>query len=157
MHNVKGESGSPIQVSVLDTHRRTVNRSPFASARVKIVALHGNFCADGRETWTRDEFDKSMVSKRNEKREALLAGNLEFRLENGAVSIRNAWFSDISKWAGGGKFRLGVKLIDDVGERVREGISNPFKVKHRRGKGITHGALDYQLCFFYKMIILLIY
>uniref|UniRef100_A0A0A8XUH4 Uncharacterized protein n=1 Tax=Arundo donax TaxID=35708 RepID=A0A0A8XUH4_ARUDO len=42
---------------------------------------------------------------------------------------------DNSKFVRSGKFRLGVMVDENIGERVLEGITEPFIFKDRRGEG----------------------
>lgn len=120
------------------------------SARVKIVVLDGDFNADNHEVWTSEEFCNHVVRPRD-KIGVVLTGDLELKLKNGEAYLENATFVDNSRFTRSGKFRLGVRLIDDLGERVQEGITGPFSVKDRRGEGYFYFILSLLRSYlFYK-------
>ncbi|KAL6599878.1 hypothetical protein ACP70R_045529 [Stipagrostis hirtigluma subsp. patula] len=115
-------------------NQQGTNCPHILSANVKIVVLDGDFNADNRELWTSEEFDNHIVRPRD-KVGAVLTGNLDVKLANGEAYLHDVTFVDNSSFTRSRKFRLGVKLIGDVGVRVQEGITEPFTVKDRRGEG----------------------
>ncbi|KAL6599886.1 hypothetical protein ACP70R_045537 [Stipagrostis hirtigluma subsp. patula] len=129
-----GDQGK-IKIRMVISNQQGSNICPhLLSANVKIVVLDGDFNADNRDFWTPEEFDNHIVRPRD-KVGAVLTGNLDLKLENGEAYLHDIAFMDNSSFTRSGKFRLGVKVIGDVGERVQEGITEPFTVKDRRGEG----------------------
>lgn len=106
----------------------------FSSMKVEVVVLHGNFNAKNEEYWTSEDFNKHIVSAR-EKSAQLLTGNLTLKLNGGEAFLENATFTDNSSFTSTKKFRLGLRLVSASGERVLEGITEPFRVKERRVEG----------------------
>jgi hypothetical protein len=105
------------------------------SAKIKIVVLDGDFNRDNEDCWTSEDFRRHIVRPRD-RAGAVLTGGLELSLKNGEADLRDATFIDNSKFMRSGKFRLGVMIVDQLDERVQEGITEPFTVKDRRGEGI---------------------
>jgi hypothetical protein len=67
-------------------------------------------------------------------KEPLLVGNQRIiTLENGVAFISKIMFTDNSRWLRGKKFRFGVKAMQN-GEKIKEGRSQPFRVKDNRGE-----------------------
>ncbi|CAL4898761.1 unnamed protein product [Urochloa decumbens] len=129
---VRAADGSYIKIRISNPQSSICPR--LLSANVKIVVLDGDFNADNREGWTSEDFDNHIVLPRDNVG-AVLTGKKELKLKNGEVYLENYTFADNSKFTRSGKFRLGVKLTDNLGERVQEGITEPFHVKDRRGEG----------------------
>ena len=124
------------------------NFPQLLSANVKVSVLDGDFNADNRECWTSEEFEHHIMIPRD-KIGAVLTGKLKLKLKNGEAYLENIIFVDNSKFTRSGKFRLGVMLIDNHGERVQEAITEPFTVKDRRGEGnpeIEFGLFYLQFC-----------
>ncbi|KAL6846937.1 hypothetical protein ACP4OV_022790 [Aristida adscensionis] len=132
---VLAANGDHIKIRMVASNQQGSNCPSFHSANVKILVLDGDFNADNRESWTSEEFDNHIVRPRD-KAGAVIAGKLDIQLENGEADLRGINFIDNSRFTRSGKFRLGVRLIDDLGERVQEGITEPFTVKDRRSEGL---------------------
>ncbi|KAF8776562.1 hypothetical protein HU200_003280 [Digitaria exilis] len=132
---IRAADGAPIKITITggDSNWQFSSSARLHSARAKIVVLDGDFNADNHEVWTSEEFCNHIVRPRD-KIGVVLAGDLELKLKNGEAYLENATFVDNSRFTRSGKFRLGVMLIDNLGERVQEGISEPFSVKDRRGE-----------------------
>ncbi|XP_078179319.1 calmodulin-binding protein 60 B-like isoform X2 [Carex rostrata] len=138
---VRDEKGDPIKVAIYDTSTQTII-SPdcfLSSAKVRLMVLNAEFWENKGETWSRSEFNQSVLRGREGKGPILKGGSLTFRLENGVGIFENIVFNDNSSWTKSG-FRLGVMVQGEGeesylnGERVQEGVSEPFRVKDRRGK-----------------------
>jgi hypothetical protein len=145
---VLAENGDHIKIRMVVSNQQGGKCPSFYSANVKIVVLDGDFNTDNCESWTSEEFDKHIVRPRD-KAGAVIAGKLDVQLENGEADLRGINFVDNSRFTRSGKFRLGVRLIDDLGERVQEGITEPFTVKDRRSEGnpeIEFGLLHLDFC-----------
>lgn len=141
---IRAADGAPIKITITggDSNWQFSSSARLHSARAKIVVLDGDFNADNHEVWTSEEFCNHIVRPRD-KIGVVLAGDLELKLKNGEAYLENATFVDNSRFTRSGKFRLGVMLIDNLGERVQEGISEPFSVKDRRGEGYFYFILSY--------------
>ncbi|TVU49817.1 hypothetical protein EJB05_01155, partial [Eragrostis curvula] len=126
-------NGEPLKICVSATHQEGAD-AQILSAKVRVVVLDGDFNKHNQECWTREEFSNSIARPRD-KVAALLAGDPELSLTNGEACLCGFTFLDNSKFMRSGKFRLGVMVIDNLGERVQEGITEPFIVKERRGEG----------------------
>lgn len=139
MTKLEPDDGKALKVALverLENGRTDVVRyGPLSSARVEVVALHGNFNAKDEESWSPEEFQKHIVSGR-EKSAQLLTGNLALKLSGGEAVLENATFTDNSSFTSTKMFRLGLRLVGSSGERVLEGITKPFRVKERRVEGM---------------------
>uniref|UniRef100_A0A0D9Y083 Uncharacterized protein n=1 Tax=Leersia perrieri TaxID=77586 RepID=A0A0D9Y083_9ORYZ len=127
-------NGEPLKISVDVKNPQEAGLHHLISAKIRVVVLDGDFNKNDQGCWTSEEFIKHIVQPRD-KVGAVLTGELELRLKNGEAYIHDATFVDNSKFMRSGKFRLGAMVIDDLGERVQEGITEPFVVKDRRGEG----------------------
>ncbi|XP_066360220.1 uncharacterized protein [Miscanthus floridulus] len=132
--DVRAVDGGQIRVKMIVNNQQDNNCSRLLSSNVKIVVLDGDFNADNREGWTPYEFDDHIVRPRD-KVGAVLTGKLDVKLKDGEACLHDITFIDNSSFTRSRKFRLGVKLLDDLGERVQEGVTEPFTVKDRRGEG----------------------
>ncbi|CAN6338564.1 unnamed protein product [Urochloa humidicola] len=126
-------NGQPLKISIIANNQEALDPR-FLSAKIRVVVLDGDFNRHNQECWTLEEFSNSIVRPRD-RVGAVLTGDLELSLTNGEAYLHGATFIDNSKFVRSGKFRLGVMVIDNLGERVQEGITEPFIVKERRGEG----------------------
>ncbi|OEL26927.1 hypothetical protein BAE44_0012055 [Dichanthelium oligosanthes] len=108
-----------------------------------IVALDVDFNASNREGWTLEEFE-SLIVRPRDRVGVVLTGKLELQLKNDVACFENINFDDNSKFKRSGKFRLGVKLTDNLAERVQEGITEPFAVRDRCGEDQIIHEVDEQ-------------
>uniref|UniRef100_A0ACD5YDF8 Uncharacterized protein n=1 Tax=Avena sativa TaxID=4498 RepID=A0ACD5YDF8_AVESA len=127
-------NGDPLKIHLEENNQQGNSSRRFLSAKIKIVVLDGDFNRDGEDYWTSEDFRRHIVRPRD-KAGVVLTGDLELSLKNGEADLRDATFIDNSKFMRSGKFRLGVMIVDELGERVQEGITEPFTVKDRRGEG----------------------
>ncbi|PNT62573.1 hypothetical protein BRADI_4g05360v3 [Brachypodium distachyon] len=138
MMKLEAKDGSALKVALVEKlendQTRIVRSGHLCSVRVEVVVLHGNFNAKNEECWTPEEFSKHIVWGR-EKSRKLLTGDLTLKLSEGVASLENANFTDNSSFTSTKKFRLGLRLVNPSGERVLEGITDPFRVKERRVEG----------------------
>jgi len=145
---VRAAGGGHLMIKLAVSNQQGSNFPQLLSANVKVLALDGDFNADNRECWTSEEFEHHIMIPRD-KIGAVLTGKLKLKLKNGEAYLENIIFVDNSKFTRSGKFRLGVMLIDNHGERVQEAITEPFTVKDRRGEGnpeIEFGLFYLQFC-----------
>ncbi|KAF7064042.1 hypothetical protein CFC21_070471 [Triticum aestivum] len=138
MMKLEAKDGSALKVAMLENlkndQKNVVRFGHLSSVRVEVVVLHGNFNAKKEECWTPEEFSKHIVWGR-EKKAKLLNGDLTLKLSGGEAFLGSANFTDNSSFTSTKKFRLGLRLVNASGERVLEGITEPFRVKERRVEG----------------------
>ncbi|WVZ90704.1 hypothetical protein U9M48_036984 [Paspalum notatum var. saurae] len=132
--NIQAADGGHIKIKMVVSNQEDRNCPRFLSSNVNIVVLDGDFNADNHEGWTSEEFNNHIVRPRD-KVGAVLTGKLDVKLKDGEAYLRDVTFIDNSSFTRSRQFRLGVKVIDSLGERVQEGITEPFTVKDRRGEG----------------------
>lgn len=132
-HDVMADDGNPINVAIYDQDNKIITHGPLSLMQVKIVVLDGEFNNDHKEQWSEDYFRSKIVSGRPGK-PPLFSNEIYLRLENGVADLYGVKFQDISRFLPSGKFKLGVMAADDnISEKIQEGISEPFAVKHGRG------------------------
>lgn len=137
---LEAENGGSIKVEMRDSFTRLVvpPGCPLSSAKARVVVLDSEFWKSKGEIWSRSDFNLSVLREREGQGPILTGAGLTFQLENGVGHIENIVFRDNSSWTKSG-FRLGVEVEGKEGlfngERIREGVSYPFRVKDRRGKG----------------------
>ncbi|XP_019197252.1 PREDICTED: calmodulin-binding protein 60 A-like isoform X2 [Ipomoea nil] len=132
---IEGENCSSLKVALVDALTgQTVTSGPESSAKVEIVALEGDFDGGERDKWTLEEFTNNIVREREGKK-ALLSGDAFLNLKQGIGLVGDISFSDNSSWTRSRKFRLGVRLVDNLdGIKVKEAISESFIVRDHRGE-----------------------
>ncbi|VAI28493.1 unnamed protein product [Triticum turgidum subsp. durum] len=131
---IRAANGDPLKICLEDNNQQENNSHRLLSAKIKIVVLDGDFNIDNEDCWILENFSRHIVRPRD-KIGAVLTGELELSLKNGKADLRDATFIDNSKFTRSGKFRLGVMVVDELGERILEGVTEPFTVKDRRGEG----------------------
>lgn len=132
--NICAANGEPLKICLEENNKQGNISRRLLSAKIKIVVLDGDFNRDNEDCWRSEDFRRHIVRPRD-KVGAVLTGELELSLKNGQADLCDASFIDNSKFMRSGKFRLGVMIVDELGERVQEGITEPFTVKDRRGEG----------------------
>ncbi|KAH6807600.1 Calmodulin binding protein-like protein [Perilla frutescens var. frutescens] len=132
---IEGEGCTRLEVALIDLLTGEVVSSGLgSSAKVEIVVLEGDFDGDERDNWTLVEFQNNIVRERDGKK-PLLTGDLVMALQDGKGLVGNVMFTDNSSWTRSRKFRLGARLLDNIGGiRVREARSEPFVVRDHRGE-----------------------
>lgn len=128
--NIIEKDEPPLQVALFDVGSKSiVNGGPFSSTKIEICALDGEF---GSEDWTEIDFKEKILRERDGK-QPLLVGERFITLKNGVASISKIIFTDNSRWLRCKKFRLGIKAVQNE-ENIKEGRSQPFRVKDNRGQ-----------------------
>ncbi|EPS59462.1 hypothetical protein M569_15344 [Genlisea aurea] len=132
---IEGEGGYNMEVALVDSRSgMVVSHGPGSSVKVEIVVLEGDFEGDERCHWTAEEFKLNVVREREGKK-PLLTGDVVSTLREGRGSVGDIFFTDNSSWTRSRKFRLGARLLDDMGDiRVMEARSEPFIVRDHRGE-----------------------
>lgn len=130
---------SPLKLLIVDTSCN-LEDPPFLLnlpiLKVELVVLEGDFAAGDGEDWSSQEFERKMVKQRAGKR-PLLIGDVNVMLRNGVAHISHLSFTDNSSWGKSGMFKIGARVVAGSydGPRIKEALSQPFKVKDHRGEG----------------------
>ncbi|KAL0385040.1 UNVERIFIED_CONTAM: Calmodulin-binding protein 60 A [Sesamum radiatum] len=132
---IEGEGCTSMEVALVDIPTGQVVSSGLGSScKVELVVLEGDFDGDDGDNWTLEDFRNNIVREREGKK-PLLTGDVIFILKDGKGLVGDASFTDNSSWTRSRTFRLGARLIDDVGGiRIREARSEPFVVRDHRGE-----------------------
>ncbi|GFQ03873.1 hypothetical protein PHJA_002531100 [Phtheirospermum japonicum] len=132
---IEGEGGTSMEINLVDSlSGQVVSNGLGSSAKVEVLVLEGDFDGDEKDNWTVEEFRNNTVRAREGKK-ALLSGEVTLTLNDGWGVIGNVVFTDNSSWTRSRKFRLGARILDDLGDvRVREARSEAFIVRDHRGE-----------------------
>ncbi|KAK6153332.1 hypothetical protein DH2020_012971 [Rehmannia glutinosa] len=132
---IEGEGCTTMGIALVDVLTEQVVSSGLeSSAKVEIVVLEGDFDGDEVDNWTLEEFSNNIVREREGKK-PLLNGDVILTLTDGTGMVGGVTFTDNSSWTRSRKFRLGARLIDDIGGiRIREAKTEPFVVRDHRGE-----------------------
>lgn len=123
-----------IEFELVDGNTGTIVKiGPENPAEVEVVVLDGDFGTGGYDNWTHEEFEKSVVRERKEKK-PLLVGTLVVNVNGGTGVLGDVQLTDNSSWTRSGKFRLGLRASPEYREIIREAITDPFRVKEQRGQ-----------------------
>ncbi|CAL9117644.1 unnamed protein product, partial [Musa textilis] len=135
---IEDTENNPLQILLVDT-KKSVGVPPSSllpsPLRVELVALDGDFASGDEEDWTSHEFESKIVRERPGKR-PLLVGDVNLTLTEGVVLIHKLCLTDNSSWTKSGKFKIGARTVPGsyTGPRIREAMTEPFKVKDHRGE-----------------------
>ncbi|KAJ1276947.1 hypothetical protein BS78_05G255700 [Paspalum vaginatum] len=140
MDPIKADDGNHLKVALFDENNAKVTFGPLSSASVEIVVLHGDFNNHDLDYWTREEFSRSVVCPHPGKEASVLGGDCILVLVDGEACLSDAFFHKTSFCARTGKFKMGVMLASAQYERIQEGISEPFLVKHRPLAALPPGS-----------------
>ncbi|XP_039170047.1 uncharacterized protein LOC104446722 [Eucalyptus grandis] len=129
-HPVKGGTGTPIHVILVDSSTgRVVQSGPSSMLKLMVTVIGGEFDDEAGRNWTKEFFGSNELRGR-EGNMPLLIGDLSVTLDKGIGTLGAITFNDVSSWMRSGKFRLGVKTVFDwEGIRVLEGTSDAFIVE----------------------------
>ncbi|ONK81675.1 uncharacterized protein A4U43_C01F31730 [Asparagus officinalis] len=133
---VEDLENNPLQILLIDTQNG--NNSPATlpmPIKLEVVVLDGDFPSELHDNWTSTNFSKSIVKERRGKR-PLLTGEFPVILRDGFASIGELTFTDNSSWIRSQHFRIGARVVQDgyKGPRIREAITEAFRVKDHRGE-----------------------
>ncbi|KAM3353282.1 hypothetical protein ACQJBY_024445 [Aegilops geniculata] len=123
------DGGGHIKVVMYDGANRIAPDHSLASARVDLVVIEGWFNEPKRDSWSKEEFEESIIKPR--KGIARLVKNGTFDLTDGACDHEGAIIMDNSQQR---EVKLGVMIAVHTEVRVLEGVSNPFKVQEGKTK-----------------------
>ncbi|KAG0493392.1 hypothetical protein HPP92_004386 [Vanilla planifolia] len=135
---LEDEEGNPLQVRLVDAHSRgqSTSISLPSPLKLQVVVLNGDFPPWGRDDWTKEELEKSVVKER-EGRRPLIIGEVNLTMkEGGCCTIGELVFTDNSSWIRSRHFRIGVTVVagGPDGLRIREAMTERFVVKDHRGE-----------------------
>ena len=165
-NDIESDNGERLQIALMDVtddynHKIVGAAHPLSSLLVEVVVLDGEFDGE-RAHWSVEDFERGIVTPRLGGRPYLDGNDKRIRLKNGVLWINNLSFIINSKRTRTGSFRLGVKVIDDeiLGNnnylRIREAVSNSFKVMEHRSKGTYYptqiSSLSHSLFILYIYI-----
>ncbi|URD95383.1 calmodulin binding protein [Musa troglodytarum] len=136
--NIEDIENNPLQILVIDTNSGVEAASALLHLlpiKLELVVLEGDFPSGVQEDWTSGEFQNKIVKERTGKR-PLVVGDVNVTLRDGTVIIHELSFTDNSSWGKSGKFRIGARVVPGSydGPRIREAMTEPFKVKDHRGE-----------------------
>ncbi|KAK4716840.1 hypothetical protein R3W88_015178 [Solanum pinnatisectum] len=98
-----------------------------------VDSLRGDFGGDGRDNWTSEEFDSSIVCDREDVNKPLFSGTGHIRLNRGIGLIDKIKFSHYSNYMKTNVFCLGARVIESFDStRLKEAKTEPFTVKDAR-------------------------
>ncbi|CAL9750522.1 unnamed protein product [Musa acuminata subsp. burmannicoides] len=133
---IKDKDHNHLQVSLMQfKHGQSCVFSLHSPIEVEIVVLDGGFPRENSQEWNTDEFNSSILEKRENKR-SLLLGESKAQLRQGIASFGTLKLTDNSSWVRTRKFRLGVRVSPGSykGPRIKEAITECFRVLHHRSK-----------------------
>ena len=123
------DGGGHIKVVMYDGGSPIASDNPLASVRVDLVVIEGSFNEPKRYSWSKEEFEESIVKPR--KGITRLVKNGTFDLIDGSCDHVGAIIMDNSQQR---EVKLGVMIAVHTGVRVLEGVSNHFKVQEGKTK-----------------------
>ena len=133
---IEDSENNPLQILLIDTQNggNSLAKLPMP-VKLQVVVLDGDFASEGHDNWTSSDFDKHIVKERTGKR-PLLTGEFPVILRDGVASIGELNFTDNSSWIRSQHFRIGVRVVLEgyKGPRIREAITESFRVKDHRGE-----------------------
>ncbi|ESW35328.1 hypothetical protein PHAVU_001G226100 [Phaseolus vulgaris] len=135
MGYLTAEGGGSLEIELrYSASQQRVDKEELSTLKAQIYLLDGDF---ENEDWTAEEFDRKIVKPR-EGKGPLLKGKTDTKIEKGVGFINNRMVTvtDNSASTRTRTFRLGVRIVgsNSSGARIREAISEPFRVKDKRGK-----------------------
>ncbi|KAE8653356.1 hypothetical protein Csa_007295 [Cucumis sativus] len=131
-NEIETGNGDALQVALIDVKNSNaiLSNGLLSIAQIEVIVLDGDS----------DEFmSRNILSQRNGKRPLIVGNDLKLHLKNGVGVIKSLSFTDNSSWVRSKQFRLGLRIVDDKTHgkfpRIREAVSQPFRVLENRGEG----------------------
>lgn len=124
------DGGGHIKVVMYDGGNPIASDHRLASVRVELVVIEGGF-DEMRDSWSKEEFEKSIIKPRRTTTLTSLVKNGTFNLIGGSCDHEGAIIMDNSQQR---EVKLGVRITVPTETRVLEGVSNPFKVQEGKTK-----------------------
>jgi hypothetical protein len=136
------DGGGHIKVAMYDGGNPISPDHPLASVKVDLVVIEGRFNEPKRDSWSKEEFEKSIIKPRDGM--VRLVKNGTFNLIDGSHDHPGTIIMDNSQKK---EVKLGVMIAMHTEERVLEGVSNPFKVQEAKTKSNGH-FFEYSISYF---------
>ena len=113
-----------------------IREGPLSKAKVEILVLRGDFCNDGRESWTEEEFNSHIAQGRHGQG-FVLGGDCSVWLNKGEASFGAIRFKEGSCRTPSRMFVVGARVCMDgkTADRVQEAVMMPVTVLDRRNEG----------------------
>uniref|UniRef100_A0A0E0J589 Protein kinase domain-containing protein n=1 Tax=Oryza nivara TaxID=4536 RepID=A0A0E0J589_ORYNI len=130
---ITAEDGTAIKIAIVRDNQ-IITSGPLSSARIEILALHGNFYDVVPDNWTESEFDHRIVSS---SQGPALGGVCQVKLKNGEASPSDVFFNIPSSKTESGRLIVAAKVhtSDNGGLRIKEAVMmNPVVVQVYRNK-----------------------
>ncbi|KAM0887665.1 hypothetical protein ACQ4PT_028871 [Festuca glaucescens] len=128
------DGGGHIKVAMYDGGNPIAPDHPLASVKVDLVVIEGRFNEPKRDSWSKEDFGKSIITPREGMTRLVKNGTFDLiggsRDHPGAIIMDNSQKKEV---------KLGVMIAVHTEERVLEGVSNPFKVQEAKTKSNDHG------------------
>lgn len=137
-----------------------ISEGSLSKAKVEILVLRGDFCSDGRKSWTEEEFNSHIAQGRHGQG-LVLGGDCSAWLNNGEASLGRIRFREGSSRTRSRKFVVGARVCMNGkigGVRVQEAVMEPVTVLDRRNEGKSISvrfpfvASPHVLCFYWTPI-----
>ncbi|VAI28486.1 unnamed protein product [Triticum turgidum subsp. durum] len=132
---IASESNAAIRIGVFDGDKM-ISEGPLSKAKVEILVLRGDFCSDGQESWTEEEFNSHIAQGRH-RQGSVLGGDCSAWLNNGEASLGKIRFREGSSRTPSRKFIVGGRVCMNRkigGIRVQEAVMEPVTVLDRRNE-----------------------
>ncbi|KAM0911942.1 hypothetical protein ACQ4PT_013131 [Festuca glaucescens] len=133
---ITSESNSAIRIGIFDADNKTIREGPLSKVKVEMLVLRGDFCSNGRESWTEEEFNSRVVQGRHGQG-FVLGGDCSVWLNNGEASFSDTVrFKEGSSRTRSRKFVVAARVCTDgkAADRVREAVMKPVTVLDRRNE-----------------------
>ena len=120
-----------LHVAIIDVNNYAiVSDGPLSIAQIEVTVLNGDS----------DEFNsQNILPPRDGKRPLIVGNDLNLHLKNGVGFIKSLSFTDNSSWVRSKQFRLGLRIVEEKIQgkipKIREAVSQPFRVLDHRGEG----------------------
>ncbi|KAM0824721.1 hypothetical protein ACQ4PT_070012 [Festuca glaucescens] len=134
--DITSEGNSAIRIGIFDSDGNMIKEGPLSKAKVEMLVLSGDFCNDGRESWTEEEFNSHIAQGRHGQG-FVLRGDCIVWLNNGEASFGGTVrFKEGSSRTRSRKFVIGARVCVDgkTDERVQEAVMMPVTVLDRRNE-----------------------
>lgn len=122
------EGDKAIEIAIIRDNQ-IITSGPLSSARIEVVALHGDFLYVVPDNWTGLDFTGRIVPE-------ALGGVCQVKLKNGGASLSDICFKKVSSKTDSGKFTLAARVhrSDGCGLRVKEAVMNAVEVQVLRNQ-----------------------
>nr|XP_051185192.1 calmodulin-binding protein 60 D-like isoform X2 [Lolium perenne] len=134
--SIISESNSAIRIGIFDGDGNMIRDGPLSKVKVEMLVLRGDFCNDGRESWTEEEFN-SHVAQGRHGQGFVLGGDCSVWLNNGEASFGGVIrFKEGSSRTRSRKFVVAARVCMDgkPADRVQEAVMKPVTVLDRRNE-----------------------